>query len=680
MKTILCGFLMVLFGMSIAVQAAGVPLQIVAITGTSVPGISGATFANVFTPGISQDGGVLFNAVISGNVTNNNSTIIEWGQPGSLKLVHRNGGAAPGLNDVLLLGDSLGAPVGNGGLSLYSNGYYVNGTYTPSYGSLWLIAPASVNLVAHDGDSAPDAGTTYAPDALVSNSLSDEAVMNATGSVAFVASLGSSSNNVSDQAIFHTGTDGEIHLLARTGGASGSGPFYTANYQFDRLRINGAGDVLFNVQVGTSNNVLYGMFIGHANGTITSAQIQGDDAPGTSGLTIPNDPSPGTDKLFENFSAAGFNDAGQVIFFALLELKNHNPTSISGIWAGSPGSVQLLALDGNLAPGTTATWNTGASVTCLANNGYYAFQSAVNAQDSVSNVVTGIWIGKVGTGTPSLIALDDNQAPGLASGVTFRSFAGLNALEVNAQGEVYFSAVTSDGNTGIWKSDAAGNVQLVIASNQNVTYTGGVTKKVSQFMNFNSGETFKGGGHDGLSSGLNDAGLFAFVVQHTDGSQAVIRAGTAPVVTVGVDAQIAPGADANSGFVGEGIVNATGRRQTIITKADRGSSMSYTLEIENTGSATDSFTVKGGKGSVRFPVSYFDGTTDITTDVTKGTYVVSALAGGATKTLGVVVGVDPKAQKNSAKNVLVTVKSQANKKKLDAVKVKTIALKELVSG
>jgi len=185
-------------------------------------------------------------------------------------------------------------------------------------------------------------------------------------------------------------------------------------------------------------------------------------------------PAPGTepDTVFNAFTpvADGFESPiapnGEVAFFATLR----GPSIVGGvndhgIWAGTPGNLQLVARRGDHAPGT----ETG-TVFATINNKYayndsgVAFYGVQNGPN-VGNGAWGIWSGRAGN--VQLVVRNGDTAPDLPTGSTVNAngIQVLSApLNINSQGELAFLAVTStltDANRNTVYAGAPGAVNVI---------------------------------------------------------------------------------------------------------------------------------------------------------------------------------------------------------------------------
>jgi DNA-binding beta-propeller fold protein YncE len=161
------------------------------------------------------------------------------------------------------------------------------------------------------------------------------------------------------------------------------------------------------------------------------------------------------------------------------------------------------------------------------------------------------------------------------------------------------------------------------------------------------------------------AGQHSFYVTATDNlgnaSAPAHHTWTVDTQTHRPDNQIATGTT----YVGNNIYNATGLNQTKTLKAAVGKTVSFKIRIENDGSGTDPLTVLGSGSGKGYSVTYFSGTTNITSKVVAGTYKIS-LAAAASVVLKMTVKVGSTAV--TSRSILVKTSADHEPTKLDAVK------------
>ncbi len=124
-------------------------------------------------------------------------------------------------------------------------------------------------------------------------------------------------------------------------------------------------------------------------------------------------------------------------------------------------------------------------------------------------------------------------------------------------------------------------------------------------------------------------------------------------------------------FVGDGVYNTTGLHQTRSGSAPRGSSVTYTVKVQNDSLASDVLRLKGTASNTAFAVTYTVGTTNVTATMVAGTYHTPTLAPGATLTIKVVVKVKTTAPAGSSLTGTLTAKSNTDSTSKDTVKFVT---------
>jgi hypothetical protein len=123
-------------------------------------------------------------------------------------------------------------------------------------------------------------------------------------------------------------------------------------------------------------------------------------------------------------------------------------------------------------------------------------------------------------------------------------------------------------------------------------------------------------------------------------------------------------------FVGDNVYNGTGDNQARTGAAARKATITFTVSIQNDGSAADRFKVQAtGAASTYYVVRFFKGSTEITTAVQNGSYQTDPIAAGAAALITVKVKVKGTAAAGSWVSRLVTIRSVNDSTKLDAVKL-----------
>ena len=122
-------------------------------------------------------------------------------------------------------------------------------------------------------------------------------------------------------------------------------------------------------------------------------------------------------------------------------------------------------------------------------------------------------------------------------------------------------------------------------------------------------------------------------------------------------------------LVGNNIYNTTGVNQTRSGTADVNATITFTISIQNDGTQSGKFKVAAtASGNVNFQVTYFRGTTNITSAVVNGTYLTGSVAPGNVWAIKAKVKVMPSVISGATTTRLITITSNADSSKVDAVK------------
>lgn len=146
----------------------------------------------------------------------------------------------------------------------------------------------------------------------------------------------------------------------------------------------------------------------------------------------PGDTAPGLGTTFSGFRTPFVSMAGSIAFAATTETG-----SGLSLWAGPVSNLQLVATDGTPAPGTTGNFligtsgNTQGELTAYNDAGLVALSAAI--QGAPNGSARGLWMGA--PGALQLVAREGEQAPGFADGVTWTA---LRDQLLNEAGQVAF--------------------------------------------------------------------------------------------------------------------------------------------------------------------------------------------------------------------------------------------------
>jgi hypothetical protein len=355
--------------------------------------------------------------------------------------VARTGQQAQGLPTGIVYSNSFSMPsinsVGQIVFSAVTNGSLNN--------VLYAGAPTALQVVARTQDQVPGlpAGVRFSHfhkyDLPIP--LSDRSVINDSGQVVFhVIFSGSGVTSANDSAVFSNAA-GALQLVAREGTQAPGLPAGVV-YSTPELRLNEAG------QISLQDGSLSGPGIGLGTVNRTAVFI---GTPGAMQLVARDgDPAPGTTDFYGGLGASmgvsTFSDSGSVVFADTVSNPNVLVINRGALFAGGAGTVQLVARQGNPAPGAPAGVNYGSGFPSPTINdaGQIAYRTAwetgVGGVDSTNDGV--LYAGQIGSQLP--IAREGDAAPGTMPGVTYSSLGFTPIL--NDTGGVYFdSTLTGPG-------------------------------------------------------------------------------------------------------------------------------------------------------------------------------------------------------------------------------------------
>jgi hypothetical protein len=499
--------------LSPAPSSAQVQYTPVARTGQPAPGTAaGTTFDSITgTPVLDAQGRVAFYANLAGTGVSATNDSGLWGGPaGGLALVAREGDPAPGTPAGVAFGNLFGDPViRDGRVSfLVFNSLTGAGVSAANDSGVWSGAPGGVQLIVREGDPAAGAaaGATYGE--VQSNLIGGSNIGGAS------ARLGAAGGNG-----LWVGPPGAVQPIALPGGpapGTPAGVTFLSTAPQPLVLVNGPGRAVFSGTlagsgVTTSNDS--GIWAGGA-GAVQLVAREGSQA-----AALP------AGVLYGLISQSGFNDAGQVSLSGSVTGSGVTSANDSAIWTGQPGALQLLARKGDPAPGGPAgsTLNLSFTAAPLNRAGQAAFRAGLVGGGVTTANDTAIW-----TGTPGslqMVAREGDPAPGTPAGVTFGDL-GTSLTALNGSGQVAFRAllagpgVDTSNDRGIF-AGPPGALQLIAREGQTIDLGGGDLRTIADnglFAYLNHGS------EDGQHQSFNDAGQLAFLAQFTDGSRAILVA------------------------------------------------------------------------------------------------------------------------------------------------------------
>jgi hypothetical protein len=334
-------------------------LALLVQSGDPAPGLPGVTLNTASgnglggSPRFSANGQLFFCASLSGTgVVTTNDTAIFGGTPGNLVLLAREGDTAPtgGSTFTTSFNNLSHQPTGmnDSGRYLFQTnlaGGDVSGT---DNNAAWISGSAGAHeWVIRKGDTVLSGQVIGAlgfisqmtpagqvlHDETLSQTLGTQPATPANDKVLFIWSPGSGNVKVMQEGDVAPGTAGAtFNTLSNTWSVSVGPCAFNRNAQFLTLATLMGGSV-----TGSNDDTAY--YIGDVNG-LTLAQREGDPAPGTDALLIGM-----------HSSNAYLNNNGQIAFQASLFGGTSTTADDTGIWAGLPGNLQLVAREGMPAPG-----------------------------------------------------------------------------------------------------------------------------------------------------------------------------------------------------------------------------------------------------------------------------------------------------------------------------------------
>lgn len=462
-------------------------IETIALTGDIAPGTGGSTYSRFDGPAINNSGDVVFRGHLDGTSTDFGF----WtGQAGNLALVARTGDEAPdsgGRTFKLLF---FNRNINELGEVIFSASDTLGGLDIQS--AVWAGAAGALTEVVRHGDPAPGAaGRTFR---IVTNPR-----LNDIGDAAFRGLLETGSSAI-DEGIWRE-SNGVLELVARKGDVApqaGGGTFD----RFVTPDFNTAGQVAFRGVLNPDFTEV-GIWVGDPN-ILELVALTGP----AGGI------APGTGRKFLSVSIPNLNATGAVVFEGFLEGSG----PVTGVWAGQPGALELVALSDQVAPGSDGkTFESfGFSVINGANE-VAVRANIVPGSFDFSSTDLGIWVWSGGIlNFVTRTGIDVPGAPG-------RTFVFFNPPVLNAAGEVAFDGSLDDSDPytdrGIW-AGSPGNLSLVVRAGDVLEVRPGDFRTIrSTFLNLSAS-----GNEDSRGSGFNDAGQVVFAAQFTDRTEGIFVA------------------------------------------------------------------------------------------------------------------------------------------------------------
>ena len=413
--------------------------------------------------------------------------ITSWASAGEVtfRTVALSGDVAPGTAGLTYLVFSEPPSINSAGQTAFA------AITTDGLASIWSEGSGALALVARVLDQAPGApdGSLFILFFNSTNAFS-RPPLNDSGHTTFNATL--TGPAIGSRGIW-SDESGTLAVVARgddQAPGTGKGVKFLDSFFWSRSpRFNNAGQIAFTATL-TGPDVVFtndaGVWAG-STGAVALVAREGDPAPGT---------APGV--VFGNgiTTEPVLNGAGEVVFTTTLTGPGVDASNNSGLWAGGAGSLGLVVRAGDVAPGAGANF-LGFQDPVLNDLGQTAFKGTL--------VDFTIGVCSEETGSLSLVALQGDHAPGTPAGVTFNTFT---PLVLNALGHTLIKAlltgsgVNSSNDIGYW-STASGTLALVAREGDPAPGTdAGVVFEV-----LNSSPTLNGAGHIAFHARVTGPGV-----------------------------------------------------------------------------------------------------------------------------------------------------------------------------
>ena len=351
--------------------------------------------------------------------------------------------------DVGVVLNSFSAPSVNASGQTVFNGFLVgagvdlnnsSGVYRDDFGMLEQVARRS--------DQAPGA----AGGVVFTGFDFSAPVLNDSGQTAFLAFLGGTGvNETNDSGIYSDGS-GALAQVARTGDqAPGSGAAFS---DFDSPVLNASGQTAFRAELtgGTNQSGIYS----EGSGTLAQVARTGEQAPGA-----------GNGVFFDDFGDPVLNVLGQTVFLADLSGTGVDGTNDMGIYSEASGALAQLARTGDQAPDADSgvVFDRFRDPVINASG-----QIVLRAELSGTGVdsTNGEAVYATLSGTLAEVVRTGDQVPGASGGVAFGGFNFFSNPLLNNSGQIAFEGflvgddVTVDDNTALYVTDQSGQLEQVV--------------------------------------------------------------------------------------------------------------------------------------------------------------------------------------------------------------------------
>lgn len=489
---------------------AGAAVQTIALRGDHAIALGeDATFSSFALPSLNNRGQVAFSATLAGSaVTTGNDTGYWMASNGSIATVLREGGTATGMAAGTVFGN---VSQFNAQVPLNDMGEIAVGVSATQTSGLWIGNDQSLTLLAAQGSLAPQAenGATFATLAGVRTTL------NRRGDVAFNANLSGApystmgNDNYRDGLWIHNRSGPVAAVLAgMSAPALGEQALFFGFPTFSYPALNRNGEAAFEAfhrMAPAASTILNSLWVTSGSGV---------ELRGAQGQSLPEI---GANAKFSFVSPLGFNANGSLVASASFSNPGGTPTSGTAIVVSNATGISLAAYSGAPAPGTNGhVFRDTFYEPSVSSNGYIAFYGSEWDGTDLNSRRSGIWAGA--PDDLKLIAHEGDTVPN--TGARFGSFF-RNTPSLNGFDQMAFPATLTDlqsgANTGsLWATDLDGNLVMIARSGQDLEVGPGDVRTISSLLMIaNHGDD------DGRPRSMNDLGQVVFSANFTNGTTGI---------------------------------------------------------------------------------------------------------------------------------------------------------------
>jgi hypothetical protein len=495
--------------------AAGNPplaIRTVALSGDPVPGGQpGETLTGFTRPVIDPIGRLAFRAGVSGpGVGGHNNEGYWWNEGESLELVVRKGSQVPNMANGVVFSTLDFFPL-QSDAGTFSFGARVQGPGITASNNRGIFFGPPGNTIPKLRTGDPPPGF---PDGSRFNSIAPPA--GAPGdTLAFEADIFTPGQPL--RMSLWSMTEGAPNLLALQGeqvpGAT-SGYVYSDFFEAS-LATNRLSQTLVVAQLEDQDAIGFGYVAAlHTNSGMSPLAITDNQAPGLPAGAL-------FQWIYTN--SHHVNDSGQTAFTAMAARFEPAFEQYFPIYAGGPGSMRVVTMLGEQAPGLppgvvlTGTHSvTMNNLLPISDSGRTAFKT--NLQGPGVTTSNNLAIFSEGLGDLALVVRESDQAPGALDGALFKEFSNLTMMgtgQLVLTSTLMGSNIDTTNDVGLWAQDPNGLLSLIVREGDPFAVAPGDVRTVS-FINFAP--------PTGGTPPVNNRGEIALHLLFTDGSSGIFVA------------------------------------------------------------------------------------------------------------------------------------------------------------